>query len=210
MQQAYHPICMENKKRKYVFLRMSFEADIQECLRVLRKGGIILYPTDTIWGIGCDATNEQAVEKIFALKQRPDSKSMIVLLANERDLLQYISAPDPAVFDYLENVSRPTTIVYDGAIGLAGNLLAADGSVGIRIVKEEFCRHLVKRFGRPIVSTSANISGMPAPASYAEVDDRIRNGVDYQVNYRQNDQSPAKASTVIRWNKDGSITVLRP
>ena len=132
---------------------MDFTKDVEQCLQVLRAGGIILYPTDTIWGLGCDATNAEAVEKIYALKQRPEAKSMIVLLAEERDLLQYVSAPDLEVFDYLKTVTKPTTVVYEGGIGLADNVIGDDGSVAIRIVKEPFCKHLIKRFRKPIVST---------------------------------------------------------
>ena len=155
---------------------MYSEQDIQSALQTLRYGGIILYPTDTIWGIGCDATNEVAVQKIYELKQRPDHKSMIVLLAAERDLLQYIAAPDMEVFNYLDSVTKPTTIIYEGALGLADNLLGADGSVGIRVVKDEFCKHLIKRLGKPIVSTSANLSGKPAPRFYSEIDPVIKAG----------------------------------
>ena len=189
---------------------MTFEHDIQSSLSVLRNGGLILYPTDTIWGIGCDATNEEAVQKVYALKQRPDSKSMIVLLASDIDLIQYIAAPDPEVFDYLEALTKPTTIIYEGAIGLANNLLAADGSVGLRIVKEDFCRHLIKRFGKPIVSTSANISGEPAPQTFAHIDPLIKQGVDYIVTYRQDDTTPRQVSSVIKWNSDGTHTIIRP
>ncbi|MBU3743484.1 MAG: Sua5/YciO/YrdC/YwlC family protein, partial [Sediminibacterium sp.] len=134
-----------------------FQYDLDQCLQVLTAGGIILYPTDTIWGIGCDATNEAAVEKIYQLKQRKDHKAMIVLVAEERDILQYVAMPDLQVFDYIKGVHRPTTVIYDHAVGLAENLLAEDGSVGIRICDDLFCRHLIKRFRKPIVSTSANM-----------------------------------------------------
>ena len=125
---------------------MNFEPDIEQSLKVLRAGGLILYPTDTIWGIGCDATNEDAVEKVYSLKKRPDNKSLIILLADERDLLSYVSAPDLEVFSYLKNVQKPTTVIYDGAISLADNVINEDGSIGIRIVKDSFCKHLIKRF----------------------------------------------------------------
>jgi L-threonylcarbamoyladenylate synthase len=118
------------------------------------KGGLILYPTDTIWGIGCDATNEEAVKKVFALKRRPDEKSMIILVADERQVLRYVAQPDLKVFDYLKTTQNPTTVVYDGAIGLAANLIGKDGSIAIRICKDDFCRHLIRRFRKPIVSTS--------------------------------------------------------
>lgn len=187
-----------------------FIADIEACLRVLENGGLILYPTDTIWGIGCDATNEDAVAKIFALKNRPDSKALIVLIADERSLLQYVASPHIEVFDYIQGVSKPTTIVYENAIGLAGNLLAEDGSVGIRICADEFCKHLIKRFKKPIVSTSANVSGFPPPKVFTDIDIAVKGGVDYVVHYRQDDVTPVDSSAVVKCNKDGSFTILRP
>jgi L-threonylcarbamoyladenylate synthase len=187
----------------------AFDSDIEPCLKVLQEGGIILYPTDTIWGLGCDATNAAAVQKIFTLKQREESKSLIVLVADERDVLQYVAAPDMAVFDYLQTQERPTTVIYPGAIGLAENLVAADGSVGIRICHDPFCRHLIRRLRRPLVSTSANISGSPSPTHFASVEEVIKKGVDYVVNYRQNDTSPARASSIIAWD-NGQIRVIRP
>jgi L-threonylcarbamoyladenylate synthase len=187
-----------------------FNADIEACLRVLENGGLILYPTDTIWGIGCDATNEEAVAKIFALKNRPDSKALIVLIADERSLLQYVASPHIEVFDYIQGVSKPTTIVYENAIGLAGNLLAEDGSVGIRICADEFCKHLIKRFKKPIVSTSANVSGFPPPKVFTDIDIAVKGGVDYVVHYRQDDVTPVEPSAVVKCNKDGSFTILRP
>ena len=187
-----------------------FNADIEACLGVLENGGLILYPTDTIWGIGCDATNEDAVAKIFALKNRPDSKALIVLIADERSLLQYVASPHIEVFDYIQGVSKPTTIVYENAIGLAGNLLAEDGSVGIRICADEFCKHLIKRFKKPIVSTSANVSGFPPPKVFTDIDIAVKGGVDYVVHYRQKDVTPVEPSAVVKCNKDGSFTILRP
>jgi len=187
---------------------MDFEIDIQNCLIVLKKGGIILYPTDTIWGIGCDATNITAVEKIFQLKKRADEKAMIVLVADEREIIKYVANVDLRVFDYLQQHSKPVTIVYDGAIGLADNLIAKDGSVALRICKDIFCKHLIKRFRKPIVSTSANISGQPAPKLFAEITRDIKSAVDYIVNYRQDDKTIASPSTVIKWNM-GVITIIR-
>lgn len=188
---------------------MTFEQDIEQCLRALKSGGLILYPTDTVWGIGCDATNKEAVAKVYALKQRSDSKALIVLVADERDVLQYTAAPDLAVFDYLQTVSKPTTVIYEGAIGLAENLVASDGSIGIRICDEAFCKHLIKRFRKPLVSTSANISGEPSPRIFSEIHDQIKNGVDYTVHYRQNDTRIAAPSSVIKW-ENGRLIVLRP
>lgn len=190
-------------------MKEKFEKDIEGCLKVLNEGGLILYPTDTIWGIGCDPTNAAAVEKVFALKKRSDKKAMIVLMADERDVLQYVANPDLRVFDYLNKLTRPTTVIYEGAIGLAPNLTADDATVAIRICYDIFCRHLIKRFRKPLVSTSANISGMPAAKNFAEIPKEIRKGVDYIVDYRQNDTSPSIPSSIIKWNKDGSVTVIR-
>ena len=187
-----------------------FNTDIEACLRVLESGGLILYPTDTIWGIGCDATNESAVEKIFTLKKRIETKALIVLIADERSLLQYVASPHIEVFDYIQGVSKPTTIIYENAIGLASNLLAEDGSVGIRICADEFCKHLIKRFRKPIVSTSANVSGFPPPKVFSDIDIAVKEGVDYMVHYRQDDTIPVEPSAVVKCNKDGSFTILRP
>lgn len=188
---------------------MNFTGDVENCLRVLQAGGTILYPTDTVWGIGCDATSEQAVQKIYDIKQRRESKALIVLLADERDIFRYVAQPDPAVFGYLESAVKPTTVIYEGAIGMADNLVADDGSIAIRLVKDEFCRHLIKRLRKPLVSTSANISGQPAPAQFHTIDQQIINATDYVVKYRQDDSSEAQPSSIIKWNKDGSVTVIR-
>jgi L-threonylcarbamoyladenylate synthase len=188
----------------------NFLPDIDQCLHTLYNGGTILYPTDTIWGIGCDATNEAAVEKIYKIKNRPPAKSLIILLADERDILQYVANPDLRVFDYLQTTHKPTTVVYEGAIGLASNLTPEDGSIAIRLVNEPFCKHLIKRFRKPLVSTSANFSGQPAPQSFKDIPGEIKNSVDYIVQYRQNDDTPAQASAVIKWNKDGTVTTIRP
>lgn len=188
---------------------MEFNHDVEKCLETLHQGGVILYPTDTVWGIGCDATNNEAVKKIYEIKNRPGSKSMIVLLADERDLLQYVAAADLAIFDYLDNVQKPTTVIYDGAIGLADSLVNEDGSIAIRIVKEDFCRHLIKRFRKPIVSTSANLSGEPTAPNFAAISPTVISQMDYVVQYRQNDTASAVPSSVVRWN-NGEITVIRP
>ena len=187
---------------------MEFENDILKCLGVLKRGGVILYPTDTIWGVGCDATNEEAVKKIYALKNRPDEKSMIVLVADEREVLRHVTQPDLAVFDYLETTQKPTTVIYDGAIGFADNLVGKDGSVAIRICRNEFCKHLIRRFRRPIVSTSANISGEPSPKNFSQITEEIRMKVDYVVQYRQDDEAAAEPSSLIKWQK-GKAVILR-
>ena len=189
---------------------MDFEKDIQDCLAVLKNGGIILYPTDTVWGIGCDATNSKAVEKIFQIKKRPDEKAMIVLVAEERDVLRYVANADLRVFDYLEENPRPVTVVYKGAIGLAENLVGKDGSIAIRICHDSFCKHLIKRFRKPIVSTSANMSGQPPAKIFSEINPGLKNSVDHVVKYRQDDHTISSPSSIIKWNKDGTVTILRP
>ena len=176
-----------------------FDIEVEKALTVLRREGTILYPTDTVWGIGCDAMDEKAVQKIFDLKKREDSKSMIVLVADEREVLQYVAAPDLAVFDFIEKQNRPTTIIFDGAIGFPDNLVAADGSIAIRIIKDEFCRHLIKRLRKPIVSTSANISGEPPPKTFKEISEEIKNGVDHVVEWKQDDETNTQPSQIIKW-----------
>ncbi|MGN6352130.1 MAG: L-threonylcarbamoyladenylate synthase [Parafilimonas sp.] len=186
-----------------------FEQDIINALEQLKKGGTILYPTDTIWGIGCDATDNEAVNKIIQLKQRPQLKSFVVLVASEKDVLQYTASPDLAVFDYLQTVQKPTTVIYEHALGLAENVCNADGSVAIRICSDEFCRHLIKRFRKPIVSTSANVSGEPSPGNFARVSPVIKKGVDYIVQYRQDDNAEHAASSLIHWKKN-KVEIIRP
>lgn len=188
---------------------MQFETDITPCLRVLKEGGLILYPTDTVWGIGCDATNEAAVQDVFTLKQRDETKSLVILLADVRDLMQYIAHPHPDLANILQGFDRPTTVIYDGALGLARNAIHQDGSVAIRIVQDEFCRHLIKRLRKPLVSTSANLSGQPTPATFAAIDPAIKEGVNYVVQYRQNDTTVKPPSRIIRLHDNGSLDVIR-
>jgi L-threonylcarbamoyladenylate synthase len=186
-----------------------FDNDIKNCIQTLEGGGIILYPTDTIWGIGCDATNEKAVEKIFSLKKRSDKKSMIILVAEEKDIFNYVEAPDKKIFDYLSSVNKPTTVIYNRAKNLPQNLVSSDGTIGIRIVKEDFCKELIMQYKKPIVSTSANISGEPFPANYGNVSEEIKNGVDYIVQHRQNDIISSQPSSIIKLNTEGQIEVIR-
>jgi L-threonylcarbamoyladenylate synthase len=185
-----------------------FIEDAEKALKVLNDGGIILYPTDTIWGVGCDATNTQAVEKIIALKQRPAHKSFVVLVTSEKEILKYTAAPDLAVFDYLQTTKKPTTVIYEHALGLAENVCADDGSVAIRICNDEFCRYLIKRFRKPIVSTSANISNEPSPGNFSQISEQIKKGVDYIVQYKQDDFATHLASSVIRW-QNGKPQIIR-
>jgi L-threonylcarbamoyladenylate synthase len=183
--------------------------DIEQCISVLENGGLILYPTDTVWGIGCDATNEAAVAKIYALKQRIDRHKMIVLVPTERDVMQYITTLDLEVFNYLKTCTKPTTIIYNGAIGIADNLIANDGSLAMRICNDEFCKHLLKRFKKPIVSTSANISGNATPHTFSDIDNQIITSVDYVVSYRQDDIFPTEPSAIVQWLADGTPEILR-
>jgi L-threonylcarbamoyladenylate synthase len=183
--------------------------DIEQCIRVLENGGLILYPTETIWGIGCDATNEAAVAKIYALKQQTVNTKMIVLLPTERDVMQYITTLDLEVFNYLKTCTKPTTIIYSGAIGIADNLIANDGSLAIRICNDEFCKHLLKRFKKPIVSTSANINGAAIPLTFSDINNQIMTAVNYVVSHRQNEKTISEPSAIVQWLSDGVPQILR-
>ncbi len=183
--------------------------DIKNALEVLKSGGIILYPTDTIWGIGCDATNPEAVKRIYEIKKRADSKSMLVLMENINLLERYMQEVPEIAYDLIEVTDKPMTIIYPGAKNLAPNLVAEDGSVGIRLTQERFTQQLIQRFRKPIVSTSANISGEPSPAFFDEVSDDIKEAVDYVVSYRQDDTTPSKPSSIIKLGVGGQIQVIR-
>ena len=185
-----------------------FSYDIEQCIEVLHKGGVILYPTDTIWGLGCDATNTSAVLKLMHIKGKPASKGLIVLLASERDILQYVAAPDPEVFNYLENITNPTTVIYEHGLNVADEVLNEDGSIAIRLVKEDFCRHLIKRFKKPIVSTSANLHGKPSPHTFKSISTEVKSTVNYVVNFRQNEEIVNSASSIIKW-KNGQVRTIR-
>jgi L-threonylcarbamoyladenylate synthase len=187
-----------------------FFDDLAPCLEVLQMGGVILYPTDTVWGIGCDATNTYAVKKIFDLKKRPDARSMIILIAEAAELSQYAEAVVPRVLSFLKGSAGPTTVIYPGGKGLADNLYHSDGSIGIRIVNEPFCQALINAFHKPIVSTSANITGEPTPENFVQISKSVLNGVDYIVQFRQEDKTLAKPSTIVRLEQDGSVVIIRP
>jgi len=186
-----------------------FNKEVEEALGILRKGGIILYPTDTIWGLGCDATNSDAVNKIYGIKKREGNKNLILLMTDERQILSYVPALDLAVFDFIKNQSRPTTIIFDSAIGLPDEL-TMDGTVAIRMIKDEFCRHLISRLQKPIVSTSANVSGMPPPSAFFDIPDEIKAQVDHIVRWRQDDMEIGQPSQIIKWLKNGAYTIIRP
>ena len=188
---------------------MDFEDDIVKSLKVLESGGTILYPTDTIWGIGCDATNATAVEKVYRTKSRTEANSLIVLLEHFDKLSAYIEKVPDITADLLESITNPVTIIYSNARRLAPNVIASDGTIGIRIVKDEFCEELIRRFGKPIVSTSANISGFDPPVVFSQISLEIKNSVDYIVNHKQNYFTRARPSTIIRLSDDGMYTIIR-
>ena len=188
---------------------MNFEDDIRKSLKVLEEGGILLYPTDTIWGIGCDATNTQAVKKIYSVKSRTEAKSLIILLDHIDKLSTYIEKVPEITDDLLASITNPVTIIYSNARKLAPNLIAQDGTVAIRIVKDDFCSELIRRFGKPIVSTSANISGFDPPVVFSQVAVEIKNAVDYIVTYKQDYYTRSKPSTIIRLRDDGMYTIIR-
>lgn len=183
--------------------------DLNQALETLKSGGLILYPTDTIWGIGCDATNPEAVEKIFALKGRDKGKSMIILLGNDNQLQSYVSEVPEVAYQLLEATDKPLTIIYSNAKNLAANVVAEDGSIGIRVVNHPFCEQLLQRFRKPIVSTSANISGEASARNFVEVSDEIVNGVDYVVKFGQQDPSNGTASTIMKLDPSGKFEFIR-
>lgn len=183
--------------------------DIAAALKVLRDGGVILYPTDTLWGLGCDATNEEAVDRIYRIKQRKDSKSMLVLMENPALLDRYVSEVPEIAWDLIEVSTTPLTVIYPGAKNLAGNLIAADGSIGIRFTREKFTTELLKKFRKPLVSTSANISEQPSPAHFAEINPELFDQVDFVVNFRREETTPAQPSSIIRLGTGGQIEIIR-
>ncbi len=183
--------------------------DINKALEVLKAGGVILYPTDTIWGIGCDATNAEAVKRVYEIKNREDSKAMLVLMENPNRLNSYVDEVPEIAWDLIDANDKPMTLIYPGAKNLAPNLINSDGTIGIRISNEEFTQNLIQRFKRPIVSTSANISGDPSPANFLEINEKLKELVDYVVEYRQDDMEKASASSIIKIGVGGEIQILR-
>jgi L-threonylcarbamoyladenylate synthase len=192
---------------------MTREEDIKNAVEVMRKGGVILYPTDTVWGIGCDATNAEAVKRVYDIKQRDDSKAMICLVDSDSRLQRYVrNVPDVAwqLIDSLKDGDvKPTTIILDGAINLAENLIADDGSIALRITQEPFSKELCYRFQKALVSTSANISGEPAAQNYCDIDPRIIEQVDYVCWSRRQEHKPHTPSCIIRLRENGEVTIIR-
>lgn len=175
----------------------------------MNRGGVILYPTDTVWGIGCDATNEEAVRRVYEIKRRADSKAMLVLVDSTVKVDFYVREVPDVAWDLMELSTKPLTIIYEGARNLASNLLAADGSVGIRVTSEEFSKRLCQQFRKAIVSTSANVSGEPSPANFSEVSEEIKSAVDYVVNFRQEEMNHPKPSSIIKLGQGGLIKIIR-
>ncbi len=184
-------------------------ADINAAISALRNGGVILYPTDTIWGIGCDATNSAAVRRVFDIKQRADSKALITLVGSEAALERVVDEVPEVAWQLIDVADRPTTIVYDQGRNVAPELLAADGSIGVRLTREPFSAELCRRFKRPIVSTSANVSGHPSPSTFADIDHSIISQVDYVCASRRHESAPASPSMVIKISADGLFKILR-
>lgn len=182
---------------------------INQSLSVILEGGIILYPTDTIWGIGCDATNASAIQKIYQLKKREEKKSMVIIVSNENMIEEYVSHPSKKILSFLSQQKRPTTAVFEKAINLPKIIINQDGTIAIRITTDEFCRSLIEQLKKPLISTSANISGDAYPQSFLQVSEQIKNGVDYIVQHRQNDLSKSKPSSIIKLNEHDEIEMIR-
>ena len=183
--------------------------DVKKACEVMQKGGIILYPTDTIWGIGCDATNAEAVKRVYDIKKRADSKAMLVLVDSSVKVDFYVRDVPAVAWDLIDYATKPLTIIYDGARNLAENLLAEDGSVGIRVTGEAFSKELCFRFRKAIVSTSANISGQPSPANFSEISEEIKQAVDFSKGYRQDEVGHPKPSGIIKLGKGGEVKIIR-
>lgn len=186
-----------------------FEDDLKHSLKTLKEGGLILYPTDTVWGIGCDATNSSAVEKVFRIKSRNENKGLIILVSGEAMLERYVKDIPRSAYELIGVSDSPLTIIYPEGKYLAPGVCSADGSVGIRICMEEFCNELINRFRRPLISTSANISGQPSPVNFSEIDESLIGNVDYVVKYKQKDRRKSTPSPVIKIDKNGVLEIIR-
>ncbi|QWX82712.1 threonylcarbamoyl-AMP synthase [Cellulophaga sp. HaHaR_3_176] len=184
------------------------QEEINKCIEVLSNGGLILYPTDTVWGIGCDATNQDAVAKIYALKKRVNTKTMICLVANDFMLEKHVKEVPEVAFDIIDLATKPTTIVYDNPVGLSKNLIAEDNTIAIRVASDKFCQYLINKFKKPIVSTSANIAGKQTPQTYKEISQAILKGVDYVVNL-QREENSGTPSSIIKLGNDGLVKIIR-
>ncbi|GAB6949320.1 L-threonylcarbamoyladenylate synthase [Hoylesella timonensis 4401737 = DSM 22865 = JCM 15640] len=188
---------------------MNQQEDIKNAIEVMKQGGVILYPTDTVWGIGCDATNAEAVAKVYKIKKRDDSKALICLVDSDARLQRYVRNVPNVAWDILDIATKPTTIILDGAINLAPNLIAEDGSIALRITKEPFSHELCYRFQKPLVSTSANISGEPPAANYNDISQELLDAVDYVCFSRRQEHKPHTPSSIIKLKEDGEVTIIR-
>ncbi len=188
---------------------MNQQEDIKNAIEVMKQGGVILYPTDTVWGIGCDATNAEAVAKVYKIKKRDDSKALICLVDSDARLQRYVRNVPNVAWDILDIATKPTTIILDGAINLAPNLIAEDGSIALRITKEPFSHELCYRFQKPLVSTSANISGEPPAANYNDISQELLDTVDYVCFSRRQEHKPHTPSSIIKLKEDGEVTIIR-
>lgn len=188
---------------------MKTEDDIKKAVEVMKKGGVILYPTDTVWGIGCDATNADAVAKVYAIKHRDDSKALICLVDSDARIQRYVRNVPEVAWDVLELAEKPTTVILDNAVNLAPNLIAEDGSIAMRITREPFSKELCYRFQKPIVSTSANISGEPAAQNYCDISEELINAVDYVCWSRRQEHKPHTPSSIIKLSENGEVKIIR-
>ena len=194
---------MKNKRNEHI------HKEVNAALEVIKRGGLILYPTDTVWGIGCDASNPQAIEKVYELKQRHESKALICLVSDFKMLNQFVEEVPEVAYDILKYAVKPTTIIYDKPIRVAENLVPEDNTLAIRVVKNDFCKQLIRKFRRPIVSTSANISGEPTPGNFGEISDAIKNGVDHIVDVQRNEKRANTPSAIIKLSRDGEVKIIR-
>ena len=183
--------------------------EAKKCVEIMRKGGVVLYPTDTVWGIGCDATNPEAVKRVYEIKKRQDSKALLLLVDSADRLARYVGDVPAVAWDLIDLTTKPLTIIYDGARNLAPNLIAEDGSVGIRVTSELFSKELCYRFQKAVVSTSANVSGEPTPNNFSEISQEIIDAVDYVVNFRQQEKGCGKSSSIIKLKENGTVTIIR-
>lgn len=190
-------------------MKMNQQDDIKKAIEVMKNGGVILYPTDTVWGIGCDATNAEAVAKVYKIKHRDDSKALICLVDSPVRLQRYVRNVPEVAWQVMELATKPTTVIFDNAVNLALNLIAEDGSIGMRVTQEDFSKELCYRFQKPIVSTSANISGEPAAENYKDISEELLNSVDYVCYSRRQEKKPHTPSSIIRIKVNGEVEIIR-
>ena len=187
----------------------NFEIEIRNSLEILDRGGVILYPTDTVWGLGCNALNDAAINKVYRIKDRPESKSLIILLHSFDEVKKYVAEVPLFIEDLIANIEKPVTVIYDNAQNLPKSIIAPDGTIAIRVVKDEFCQRLIQETGKPLISSSANVSGEPTPLVFSQISQKIKDSADYVVQLSHGQFHQAKTSTIIRVFKDGSYRMVR-